>query len=73
MVKHILLACEGSDQEAKVVLAACLMRFSRQKIETLTNAEAVDLANNRHCYALVVAERIVKGFSIGVKVGDKNP
>ena len=72
-LRHILLACEGSNQEAKVVLAACLMRFSRQKIETLTSDDAIDLAKNRHCYALVVAERIVKGFSASDKERGEKP
>jgi hypothetical protein len=61
-LRHVLLACEGSGAEAKVVLAAYLMRYARLDIETLANAKAKTLAFDRHCYALVVAEQIVKGF-----------
>jgi hypothetical protein len=62
-LRHVLLACEGSGEEAKVVLASYLMRYARLDIETLKNAQAKTLAFDRHCYALVVAERIANGFS----------
>jgi len=65
----VLLACEGSGEEAKVMLATYLMRYARLDIETLKKDEARTLAFDRHCYALVVAERIVKGFSTGALVG----
>jgi hypothetical protein len=70
-LRHVLLACEGSGDEAKVVLAAYLMRYARLDIETLKNEEAKTLAFDRHCYALAVAERIVKGFSTGAIAGGK--
>jgi len=49
--------------EAQVMLAAYLMRYARLDIETLDEDSAKTLAFDRHCYALVVAERIVKGFT----------
>ena len=72
-LRHVLLACEGSGKEAKVMLATYLMRYARLDIETLKHDEAKPLAFNRHCYALVVAERIVKGFSGNAKTGGNNP
>jgi hypothetical protein len=51
------------------MLAAYLMRYARLDIETLDEDSAKTLALDRHCYALVVAERIVKGFLAGVKPG----
>ena len=62
-LRHVLLACEGSGEEAEIMLATYLMRYARLDIETLKHAEAKTLAADRHCYALVVAERIVKGFA----------
>jgi hypothetical protein len=63
-LRHVLLACEGSSMEAQVMLAAYLMRYARLDIETLDEDSAKTLAFDRHCYSLVVAERIVKGFTI---------
>ena len=62
-LRHVLLACEGSGEEAKVMLATYLMRYARLDIETLKEDDAKALAFDRHCYALVVADRIVKGFT----------
>jgi hypothetical protein len=62
-LRHVLLACEGSGEEAKVMLATYLMRYARLDIETLKKDGAKALAFDRHCYALVVTERIVKGFT----------
>ncbi len=45
------------------MLATYLMRYARLDIETLKHDEAKRLAFDRHCYALVVAERIVRGMS----------
>ncbi len=40
-LRHVLLACEGSGEEAKIVLATYLMRYARLNIETLKHAEAM--------------------------------
>ena len=45
------------------------MRYARLDIETLNKDEAKTLAFDRHCYALVVAERIVKSLSTGAAGG----
>ena len=51
------------------MLATYLMRYARLDIETLKQDGAKDLAFDRHCYALVVAERIVKGFTPAAESG----
>jgi hypothetical protein len=68
-LRHVLLACEGSAEEAKLILATYLMRYARLDIELLKHDEAKTLAFDRHCYALVVAERVVKGLLTGTMVG----
>ena len=40
------------------------MRYARLDIETLEEDTTKTLAFDRHCFALVVAERLVKGFRI---------
>jgi hypothetical protein len=67
-LRHILLGCEAGELEAKLVLAAYLMRYARLGLEALTNPNLELLALDRHAYALVVAERIVAGLS-----DDKTP
>lgn len=69
-LRHVLLACEGSGEEAKIMLATYLMRYARLDLETLKTDEAAlkrdeatSLAFARHCYALVVAERVVRSFT----------
>jgi hypothetical protein len=62
-LRHVLLACEGSGMEAQIMLATYLMRYARLDIETLEEDTAKTLAFDRHCFALVVAERIVKGLT----------
>lgn len=61
-LRHILLGCEARELEAKLVLAAYLMRYARLGLETLNNSKLKILALDRHAYALVVAERIVSGL-----------
>jgi hypothetical protein len=62
-LRHILLGCEAGELEAKLVLAAYLMRYARLGLETLRNPKLKPLAFDRHAYALVVAERIITGLS----------
>lgn len=62
-LRHILLGCNVDEREAKLVLAAYLMRYARLGLEALNNPELKPLASDRHAYALVVAERIVASLS----------
>ncbi len=64
-LRHILLGCEAGELEAKLVLAAYLMRYARLGLETLENPKLKPLAFDRHAYALVVAERIVTNLGGG--------
>ena len=63
-LRHVLFACAATSQEARVVLAALMMRYARLDIESLSTPAAKLLAFDRHCYALVIAERIVKSFDV---------
>jgi hypothetical protein len=63
-LRHILLGCNVDEKEAKLVLAAYLMRFARLGLESLKNPKVKPLAFDRHAYALVIAERIVASLSI---------
>ncbi len=62
-LRHISLACEATPMELKIVLAAYLMRFARLGVEFLPTIGLEKLAFDRHAYALVIAERVVKGLS----------
>jgi hypothetical protein len=62
-LRHIILGCNAKEDEAKIVLAAYLLRYARLGLEHLP-ATLKDLAFDRHAYALVVAERIVQTFPI---------
>jgi hypothetical protein len=62
-LRHILLGCKVEEQEAKIVLAAYLMRYARLGNEALKRGDKI--AFDRHAYAVVVAERIVKGLPTG--------
>lgn len=62
-LRHVLLGCEVSVEEAKITLAASLMRFARQDVEFLEEDDAKTLAFDRHAYALVVAERVVNSLT----------
>lgn len=64
-LRHVLLACEASSVEARVVLATYLMRYARLDVEELPNDELRELARWRHAYALVIAERLVNGLTEG--------
>ncbi len=64
-LRHILLGCNVDEREAKLVLAAYLMRYARLGLESLKNPKLEPLAFDRHAYALVIAERIVVGLSAG--------
>jgi hypothetical protein len=61
-LRHILLGCSIQEQEAKLVLAAYLMRHARLGLESLNNSKLKPVAFDRHAYALVIAERIVTGL-----------
>ena len=61
-LRHVLLGCDCDKIEAEIVLAAYLMRYARLAIEDLSNEGLKKLAFFRHAYALVIAERIVKGL-----------
>jgi hypothetical protein len=60
-VRHILLACNGDEDEAKIVLAAYFLRFVRLPIERIDDKLHV-LAQKRHAYALVIADRLSKSL-----------
>jgi hypothetical protein len=60
-LRHILLGCNVGESEAKIVLAAYLMRYARLGADALKKGDTV--AFERHAYALAVAERIMLGFS----------
>jgi hypothetical protein len=62
-LRHILLGCEAGELEAKLGLAAYLMRYARLGAESFKNPNLNSLAFDRHAYALVIAERIVTGLS----------
>jgi hypothetical protein len=55
-LRHILLACNMHEHEAKIILATYLIRFARLGKNALDEGD--DVAFDRHAYALVVAERI---------------
>jgi hypothetical protein len=59
-LRHILLGCNVEAQEAKIVLAAYLMRYARLGEAALEKGDLVAL--ERHVYALAIAERIVLGL-----------
>lgn len=61
-LRHVLLGCDCAKIEAEIVLATYLMRYARLEIEDLPNEELKKLAFCRHAYALVIAERIIKGL-----------
>jgi len=61
-VRHILFGCDCVEKEAALVLAAYLMRFARLPIEDVSTKRLRKLAAQRHAYALVVAERILKSI-----------
>jgi Phosphotransferase enzyme family len=60
-LRHILLGCNVKEREAKIVLAAYLMRYARLGKDALDRGDGV--AFDRHAYALVVAERIIRGLA----------
>lgn len=62
-LRHILLGCNVKEQEAKIVLAAYLMRYARLGKEAFDRGDTV--ASDRHAYALVIAERIIRGLTNG--------
>ena len=57
-LRHVLLGCDGEKAEAKIVLGAYLMRYARLPVEHLKNTDLISLAERRHAYAMVVAERL---------------
>ena len=59
-LRHILLGCNVGELEAKLVLAAYLMRYARLGKGALEKGDLV--AFDRHVYSLLVAERIVNGL-----------
>ncbi|HWH60440.1 MAG TPA: phosphotransferase [Terriglobales bacterium] len=60
-LRLILLGCNAPELEAKIVLATHLMRYARLGKYVMGNPNTA--AFDRHAYALVVAERIVKGLA----------
>ncbi|TAL03637.1 MAG: hypothetical protein EPO07_05915 [Verrucomicrobia bacterium] len=62
-LRHILLGCNVDEREAKIVLAAYLIRYARLGKDALERGDTA--AFDRHAYALVVAERIVAGLAGG--------
>jgi hypothetical protein len=61
-LRHILLGCDCDVRESEIVLATYLMRYARLGIEFIPS-NLNKLALDRHAYALVIAERIVKRLS----------
>jgi len=60
-LRHILLGCNVGEMEAKIVLAAYLMRYARLGKDAMEKGDTI--AFERHVFALAVAERIVLGLA----------
>ena len=59
-LRHILVGFEGIEKEAKTVLAAYLIRFSRLLQTPLSLPPT--FSEKRHAYALVIAERLLEAL-----------
>jgi hypothetical protein len=63
-LRHVLMGCETEELDAKIVLCAYLMRHARLGQEKLPDKAAFqELAEKRHTYALVIAERLARSFA----------
>jgi hypothetical protein len=62
-IHHVSLGCDCKPEERKAIFAAYLIRFARLDIEDFGEPKLKKLSSDRHAYALVVAERIIKSLT----------
>lgn len=63
-IRHVLIGCDCSEEEIKVVIACYLMRLAR--VCSRDRTERKDKFDfDLHAYALVIAERIIKDVESG--------
>lgn len=68
-IRHVLSCCSAIEQESAIVFIASLLRFARLRPMLPPTSNLYRLAEEKHAYALVVADRLLRWI---VPVGARN-
>lgn len=63
-LRHVVKCCGVPDQEMKIILCGCLLRFARLDHSELKDKVLGTLSERRRAYALVIADRLCERLEV---------